>query len=218
MRSVVVLGEGELVIRVAEWFRSTDGYELRAIVPVMPEPDWAPSFIAWAKANNIKVVESGHYKDVLALLNILCLDLIVSVAYNKILPEWFIRKCARTLNIHGGPLPQYRGVSPINWALKNGEKEYGVTIHEISPKIDSGPIVAQAKFSIYPELDEVIDVIHRVDAYAWLLFQHTMPLLDHIKAQPQDESLARYYSKKDRALLQERAYLTRQEYFDATTK
>jgi methionyl-tRNA formyltransferase len=218
MRSVIVLGEGELVIRIAEWFRSTDRYKLRAIIPVIPEPEWAPSFIAWGNTNNIKVVESGHYKDVFALLKITSLDVIVSVAYNKVLPEWFITKCGRALNIHGGPLPEYRGVSPINWALTNAERVYGVTIHEISPEIDSGPIIAQAKFSIYPELDEVIDVIRRVDEYAWLLFQHTMPLLDYIKAQPQDESLARYYSKKDRALLRERAYLTRQEYLDAITK
>src|SRR5204862_5498551 len=99
--------------------------------------------------------------------------------------------------------PKYRGVSPINSALKNGERMHGVTIHEITPGIDDGPIVAQVLFSIYPEHDEVVDVYDRALEYGWTLFEQTMPNLDRIEAEPQDEAEATYYSLTDNELLAE---------------
>ena len=98
------------------------------------------------------------------------------------------------MNLHNGPLPKYRGYSPINWALKNNEREHGVTIHEITPGIDDGPVVSQLKYSIYPEFDEVIDVYKRSIEYGWTLFQQTMPLLDKIEARQQVHSDMSYYT------------------------
>ena len=46
----------------------------------------------------------------------------------------------------------------INWALKDGCNEHGVTIHEVTSGVDNGPIISQIKYSIYPEFEEVIDV------------------------------------------------------------
>jgi methionyl-tRNA formyltransferase len=133
------------------------------------------------------------------------------VFYDKIIKEWFITHCARILNLHNGPLPRYRGVSPINWALKNNETSHGVTIHEITPGIDDGPIVAQAVYSIYPEFDEVKDVYARAIEYGWTLFQQTMPLLGRIEPRQQDDTLATYYSAKENDRLAERRNFTRQE-------
>ena len=138
-------------------------------------------------------------------------DLAVSIFYDRIIKDWFIRKCHRILNLHNGPLPRYRGVSPINWALKNGENEHGVTIHEITPGIDDGPIVGQIKYSIYPEFDEVIDVYNRGIEYGWTLFQQTMPMMQKIKPRPQNHSEALYYNKDQNALLGERRNFTKKE-------
>jgi methionyl-tRNA formyltransferase len=209
-RRVVVLGKGELGIKVAGWFLRSQGYELAWVVPAVPEPAWAPSLIAWCKENGVPYVESGHFSDLPgAREQGWRVDLAVSVFYDRIIKDWFIAKCGRILNLHNGPLPRYRGVSPINWALKNGEKEHGLTIHEITPGIDDGPIVAQVKYSIYPETDEVIDVFKRSLEYGWTLFSQTMPMLDRIKAVPQDESKALYYSRKQDDQLGERRGFTR---------
>jgi len=205
MKSVIVLGKGELAIRVANWLLNSPDYDLMAVVPVVPEPSWAPSFRNWAAEHNLRIVGSGHYKD---LENVSeagwRVDLAISVFYDKIIKAWFIDKCRRILNIHNGPLPKYRGVSPINWALKNGEVEHGITIHEITPGIDDGPIVGQLKYSIYPEFDEVIDVYNRSIEYGWSLFQSTMPLLDRIVARPQEHSQATYYHHSQDQYLEER--------------
>lgn len=51
-------------------------------------------------------------------------------------------------NIHAGLLPKYRGCNPIEWAIINGEKIVGVTLHRLNTKIDAGNIIKQKKFLI----------------------------------------------------------------------
>jgi methionyl-tRNA formyltransferase len=185
---------------------------LVAVVPVIPEPKWAPSLSSWAKTQNVPVVQTGHYKDLPGVREESWkIDLALSVFYDRIIKEWFIGKCGRILNLHNGPLPRYRGVSPINWALKNNEREHGATIHEITPGIDDGPIVAQIKYTIYPEFDEVIDVYRRSTEYGWTLFQQTLPILDKISGRSQDESQASYYNKQQDFLLKERRNFTKEQ-------
>lgn len=210
-KNVIFLGKGELAIRIADWFLQSDKYKLVAVVPVMPEPTWAPSLAEWAKKQGVPVTVSGHYKD---LPNVMTpdwtIDLAMSVFYDKIIKAWFIDKCQRIINLHNGPLPKYRGVSPINWALKNDEREHGITIHEITPGIDDGPIYGQTKYSIYPQFDEVIDVYKRSVEYGWTLFQQTIPLIDRIEPRMQDQSESTYYNKGDNARLEERSGFTRE--------
>jgi methionyl-tRNA formyltransferase len=200
------MGKGDLAINVASWFGQSEKYELVAIVPVIPEPVWTNSLATWGRANGVPVIESGHYRDLPQVAtpgeNI---DLAVSVFYDKIIKSWFIDSCERIINLHNGPLPKYRGVSPINWALKNEEDEHGITIHEITPGIDDGPIISQLKYSVYPKLDEVVDVYKRSLEYGWVLFQQTLPLLDKIEARAQRHEHASYYSKLDNPRLGERS-------------
>jgi nucleotide sugar dehydrogenase len=210
-KEVIVMGKGSLAIRIAEWFCESNEYELVQIVPVVPEPSWTDSFIEWANKKGVSTVASGHYKDVSFIKNEdKKIDLVFSVFYDKIIKSWFIDKCNRILNLHNAPLPRYRGVSPINWALKNKEVRHGVTIHEIDVEIDHGPIYTQLEYSIYPEFDEVIDIYKRSLEYGWVLFCQTIPILDKIVPRPQDHSLATYYSTKQNNLLAERRDFTKQ--------
>jgi len=212
MRNVVVMGKGDLAIKICDWLLQSSEYRLAAVVPVVPEPTWTQSLTTWARLNKVAVIESGHYKDLPQLsIEGKSIDLAVSVFYDKIIKAWFIDRCRRIINLHNGPLPRYRGVSPINWALKNEEREHGVTLHEITPGIDDGPVIGQLKYSIYPEFDEVIDVYRRALEYGWVLFQQSMPLLDRIKARQQDEASATYYSKLDNPRLGDRGSFARQD-------
>ena len=56
------MGKGSLAIKVANWFFENEN--LVAVVPDMPEPTWTDSLAEWAKSKNVKVIESGHYKDI----------------------------------------------------------------------------------------------------------------------------------------------------------
>jgi hypothetical protein len=53
-KQVIVLGKGNLAIRIADWFNKSPDYELAEVVPVIPEPIWSYSFVSWAKNNGIR--------------------------------------------------------------------------------------------------------------------------------------------------------------------
>jgi len=205
MKKVIVLGAGELAIKICDWFHKSNNHILRQIIPAIPEPKWTESLSKWSNKNNMDLIESGNYED----CNIDDIDLVMSVFYNKIIKSSFIKKCSKIINLHNSPLPKYRGMSPINWALKDKQNEHGVTIHGISPGIDDGPIIAQLKYSLYPEFDEVIDVYKRSLLYAFVLFENTMPIIDKITPRPQDENETIYHSKSENSLLNERRYFTK---------
>jgi methionyl-tRNA formyltransferase len=209
-KRAIVLGKGTLAVQIAQWFLRSEAYSLTGVVPVIPEPTWTDSLVAWARGHEVPYVESGDYGELAAEDDQAVAELGISVFYDRILTAAFIARFDRLLNLHNGPLPRYRGVSPINWALKNGERSHGVTIHEVTPGIDDGPVVAQLEYSIYPEVDEVRDVYQRALTYGWVLFEQTMPLLDRIVARPQDERRATYYSSRENSLLGDRSGFTRE--------
>lgn len=215
-REVVLLGKGDLAIRIGEWFAKSDEYSLVAVVPSMPPPSWTASLVEWARTRRVPLVESGRYEDIPQLADPEWQpDLAFSVFYSRIIKAKFISRCRRILNLHNAPLPRYRGCAPINWALKNGETHHGVTIHEITPGIDDGPIVNQVSFSIDPEREEVIDVYQRCLRYGWTLFKDTLERLDRLVPREQDHSAALYYSRGDSERLEERRSFTRAESFGA---
>ena len=162
------------------------------------------------QGGSVPCVESGDYRDIPGVDTASWrIDLAFSVFYGKIFPLRFIERADRFLNLHNAPLPAYRGVAPINWALENGEFTHGVTIHEVVPDIDAGPIVSQVVFSIYPDVDEVIDVYRRALSYGYVLFEQTMPILA-ISARDQENAAATYYTREDQQQLGERRDSTRE--------
>jgi methionyl-tRNA formyltransferase len=208
MQTTVLLGKGALAVRVAQWLQSRPEFELALVVPVIPEPTWSDSIVSWSDAGGIPVVASGNYREIPPEMEI---DLAVSIFYERIIKQDFIERCGRIINLHNSPLPRYRGVSPINWALKDGENHHGVTLHEITAGIDDGPILGQLTYSIYPEFDEVRDVYARALEYGYVLLTQTLPLLDQIVPHPQDESQATYFSMADNDRLGDRRDFTRAE-------
>jgi methionyl-tRNA formyltransferase len=76
----------------------------------------------------------------------------VLAAYGEIIPDEAISFFSNgILNIHPSLLPQYRGASPVQAAIINGDKETGVTIIKLDEKMDHGPIVSQFKEEIKPD-------------------------------------------------------------------
>jgi len=79
-------------------------------------------------------------------------DFVLSVYYRKIFPNSLIKiPKSGCINIHPSLLPNYRGPVPTAWALLNGEKETGVTIHYMNEEIDTGDILFQKTVEIMPE-------------------------------------------------------------------
>lgn len=98
-------------------------------------------------------------KKTIELIVSLCPDLIVVSSFNQIIPLAIISiPRLGVINIHPSLLPKYRGATPTVWALLNGEKETGVTVHFIEDeRIDCGRIIAQAKLNIEtPDTDGIL--------------------------------------------------------------
>ena len=76
-------------------------------------------------------------------------DLIVVVAYGKILPQEIldIPKYG-SINVHGSLLPKYRGAAPIQWAVLNGDKVTGVTTMYMSAGMDTGDMILKREVTI----------------------------------------------------------------------
>lgn len=86
----------------------------------------------------------------------------VLVSYGKIIPESTIKLFERgIINIHPSLLPLYRGPTPIESAIANGDEETGITVMQISNSMDAGPIYKQIKYKLngfetQPELYEIL--------------------------------------------------------------
>lgn len=75
----------------------------------------------------------------------------IAVAYGKIIPQALLVAFPKgILNVHYSLLPKYRGASPLETALWNGERVTGVTIQQMAFKLDSGDILAQREVPIEP--------------------------------------------------------------------
>jgi len=121
----------------------------------------------------------------------------VVASYGKILPKALIDIFPNgILNIHPSLLPKYRGASPIQAQILNGEKETGVSIILLDEKTDHGPIVAKREFSIF-NFQFSITYTQLHDALAKLgaeLLIETIPkwMNGEITPHPQDDSRATF--------------------------
>ena len=85
-------------------------------------------------------------------LDATCPDLIALAGFMRILSAEFVRPYAgRILNIHPSLLPKYRGLDTHARAIAAGDAEAGCTVHEVTPELDDGPILGQARVPVLPE-------------------------------------------------------------------
>jgi methionyl-tRNA formyltransferase len=124
--------------------------------------------------------------------------LAVMAGYAKILKPRFLERFPDgVFNLHGGPLPEYRGGSPLNWQILRGERAIGISVVVTDAGIDSGPVLARESFPLGP--DETIDevVTKTLPRFQRML----LGVLDArrrgvLHPEPQDETRARYFAKR----------------------
>jgi methionyl-tRNA formyltransferase len=123
------------------------------VVGVFSQPDkpvgrkqilTAPPVKAYAVENGIPVFQPEKLKNsnVLDIIGELKPDIIVVVAYGKILPSDILHSAKYgCINVHASLLPKYRGAAPIQWAVLNGDEKTGVSIMQMDEGLDTGDIV-----------------------------------------------------------------------------
>lgn len=101
--------------------------------------------------NQIPVYQPLRLKDSDApqIIRSLQADIIIVVAYGKILPKDVLEAAPYgCVNVHASLLPKYRGAAPIQWAVINGESETGVCIMQMDEGLDTGDILMTSKTQI----------------------------------------------------------------------
>lgn len=141
-----------------------------------------------ALANNIPVTE---LKDIESDF-----DLAILVAFGKILPQKILDKSKHGfLNVHPSLLPKYRGPSPIQTAILEGEEKTGVSIMLLDKKVDHGPVLAQQEIELTSS-DTHQSLIEKLGNLGADLLIKTVPgyLDGSVQPTPQDDSKATFTS------------------------
>lgn len=132
-----------------------------------------------------------------AELKALAPDLIVVVAYGKILPQSVLDfPKYGCINVHGSLLPEYRGAAPMQRAIMEGKRETGVTTMQMAAGLDTGDMLVTVKVPIgeNDNFEDVHDKLGRAGVEA-LCETLTRLRAGTLTATPQDDALATYAAK-----------------------
>ena len=124
---------------------------------------WYASVAQVAKERGIEVIEPENPNDayVEKLLADRQPDLFILAGYGKIVRQNIIDiPKLMCINLHGGKMPAYRGSSPLNWALINGETSFGLSVLKVDAGVDTGDILIEREFSISG--DDTIKELHKI--------------------------------------------------------
>jgi len=180
--------------------------DIKLVVSQPDKPVWRKKILEKtpvkivAEENNIECLQPNKLrenKEFFEKLKFLDLDFIVVVAYGKIVPKEVLEAPKYgCINIHWSILPKYRWASPIQEAIKAGDKKTGLTIMYMSEGMDEGDILAIEEVKIW-ENDKTPDLFKKfeeiwpkllVDTLKWVLSWK-------IKGEKQDDLKASYCSK-----------------------
>ncbi len=104
-----------------------------------------------ANQHNLPVFQPGTAAEIYQDKQLVNVDVLVVAAYGMLLPETVLRQPTHgCINIHTSLLPRWRGAAPVQRAIQAGDAETGVSIMQIDPGLDTGPILAQTKCAITP--------------------------------------------------------------------
>ena len=178
----------------------TAGAEVCLVVTHEDDPNeqvWFESTAARARLYRIPVIapQDSNQADVIEYIRSSAPDILFSFYYRRMLaPELLALPRLGAYNMHGSLLPKYRGRAPVNWAILNGERETGATLHEMVCKPDAGGIVDQQAVPILPN-DIALDVFRKVTTAAEIVLNRALPslLAGTAVLRPQDLAAGSYF-------------------------
>ena len=155
-----------------------------------------------AVERGIPVYQPVTFKDGAAteLLRTLAPELLVVVAYGRILPQTFLDVAKYgSINVHGSLLPKYRGAAPIQWAVLNGDKTTGVSVQYMAAAMDAGDVIASRETEIgeFETSGELFDRLKTLGAELLVETVRKIASGDVVRV-PQNEADATYTKMLDK--------------------
>ncbi len=130
-------------------------------------------------------------------------DIVIVVAYGKILPKSFLDlDNILFINVHASLLPKWRGAAPIQRAIMNMDGETGISIMKIVPKLDAGPVLIQSRIKINKEKN-FLELSNEMSKLGAKLILDALKLIEENKADfiDQNEELATHANKIEKTEL-----------------
>lgn len=152
---------------------------------------------------DVRYPENLESSEELEFISSLNPNLIVVVAYGKIIPKKLLNlNKLKFVNVHASLLPKWRGAAPIHRSIMNLDKETGISIMQITPKLDSGPVLMKKKIKILKN-SNFYDLSKQLSLLGSKMILESLKLIEDGKASflPQNENEATYAKKisKDEA-------------------
>ena len=157
-----------------------------------------------ALAHGLPVFQPAKMRDgeALGILRELKPDILVVVAYGRILPDELLAVPKfGAVNVHGSLLPKYRGAAPIQWAVLNGDKTSGVTTMYLAHDLDSGDMIYQEETAV-GEFETAGELFDRLMDMGAELLVKTLRDIEAGTAPriPQDHAQASYVGMLDKSI------------------
>lgn len=193
-----MFGYGELALAALELLASLGVTPVAVVIPGNRSGNDVDMVAAYARAKSLTLLVQpprGRIAPLLAQVSALAPDLLFVWSYSMLLPPELMALARRgAVNLHGGLLPEYRGGHVMNWAIANGEKETGATLAYLDGGIDTGPVIAERRFSIEWR-DDAATVRQKLKAAGEGLIREWWPAIAAGNAPKlaQDERRARYH-------------------------
>lgn len=176
------------------------GFNIAAIYSHEDDPGekcWFDSVVDWADKNHIEVFcpPDVNTPDWISKVSHLTPDVVFSFYFRHMLSQDILKiPASGAYNLHGSLLPAYRGRAPVNWAIINGEKKTGVTLHHMIGKPDAGDIVGQKSVEIEFE-DTARTLYDKLCVAAREMLAEVLPLIreGRVPRIPQDVTKGSYY-------------------------
>tara|TARA_B110000003_G_C16632016_1_gene527033 strand:+ start:1235 stop:2176 length:942 start_codon:yes stop_codon:yes gene_type:complete len=206
-KKVVIFGCQAIAIRILRHLYKLDNIDIVKVITYEVLSDISrgqESIINVANDLNISISSPSKITpDVISEISKLDPDLIISAYYRKIFPKELLTVSKLgIINIHPSLLPFYRGPVPTAWAILNGEKDFGISIHKVDEGIDTGDILVQEKYSIDDDETGHELYLRAMDLGADLFIDNFEDIIsNNIKAKKQPVGGSYYGKLKTRVLI-----------------
>ena len=155
--AIFISGGGSNMVSLVE--SMTGDHPARPCLVISNQPDAGGLAKASAKGIPTAVVDHRPFKgdraafeaELARVVDAAKPDILCLAGFMRVLTEGFVSRYeGRMLNIHPSLLPKYRGLNTHARALEAGDAEHGCTVHEVTPELDDGPILGQARVPVLP--------------------------------------------------------------------
>lgn len=197
-RQFIVVGNGQPALAVVRELVRADQGSVCALLT--SELEGAAASLLHDNGGLIGLEAHIRTLDRLAEQQLSDFDWLLCANTTTIVPASVLAVCPnRALNLHPGLLPAYAGLHTHQWAIRNGEREFGVSIHFMEAGIDTGDIVAIERFPIRPQ-DTGLSLFRmsiRVGAELFARVLRQIIAKEQLRRTPQDARARRFYRHAD---------------------